>query len=67
MPLIVLSGFPSSGKTHRALQIQNFLKNVLQDKENYPALNFHSDPILINEETLKIDRKSVYSSSSFLY
>jgi tRNA uridine 5-carbamoylmethylation protein Kti12 len=63
MPLIVLSGYPASGKTQRALEIQRFLKKVLEDKENHPSLNFHPDPILINEETLKADRKSVYLSN----
>lgn len=49
MPLIVLTGYPSSGKTTRAIEMKKFFEN-----------EFKSDVILINEENLMIDKVDAY-------
>ncbi len=48
MPLIVICGVPSSGKTTRAKEIEQWLKN-----EGHNTL-------LVNEESLLIDKQVAY-------
>ena len=50
MPLIVMCGIPSSGKTKRATELCDYLR----DKLNKQAL-------LINEESIKFDKLEYYS------
>lgn len=49
MPLILIVGFPSSGKTTRALEIKKFFEQ-----------EFKSDVVLINEESFSIDKNEGY-------
>ncbi|KAK9768426.1 kti12, chromatin associated [Basidiobolus ranarum] len=52
MPLIIISGFPSSGKTTRALEIKKFLEEKsIQEKKN---LRIH----LINDESLHVSKEA---------
>jgi len=51
MPLIVLCGVPSSGKTYRAKEIIEWLKNEQK--------NVH----IVSEDTLLIDKQKAYSTS----
>jgi protein KTI12 len=55
MALITITGYPSSGKTRRALQIQSHLQTRLQDP-NYggPKLNV----TLLSDDVLNIDRSA---------
>ena len=55
MPLITFSGLPLSGKTTRALELKKYL-------ENYIETNSTSIKriILLNEESLLIDKKIAY-------
>ncbi|KAL2076027.1 hypothetical protein VTL71DRAFT_970 [Oculimacula yallundae] len=62
MPLIILTGYPTSGKTHRAAQLQNYLTTHIS---NLPASspNFSLRVHLISDHTLAISR-NVYNLSS---
>ncbi|ORX89304.1 chromatin associated protein KTI12 [Basidiobolus meristosporus CBS 931.73] len=52
MPLIIISGIPSSGKTTRALEIKRFLEEKCQqEKKNF---RIH----LINDETLHVSKEA---------
>ncbi|KAI9316351.1 chromatin associated protein KTI12-domain-containing protein [Dichotomocladium elegans] len=53
MPLIVLTGFPCSGKTQRAKQLEQYLLKRLQDEGR--TMRIH----IINDDTLHI-RKDAY-------
>lgn len=55
MPLIIICGFPSSGKTTRAKEIKLFL-----EKNNYNVF-------LINEESLNINRNDYYGKYYIFY
>ncbi|KAK0121595.1 hypothetical protein ONS95_009884 [Cadophora gregata] len=62
MPLIILTGYPSSGKTHRATQLQTYLNTQISSlpKESPNAsLRVH----LISDHTLAISR-NVYNLST---
>lgn len=50
MPLIVVCGVPSSGKTTRAKEIEEWLKNEQKSVH------------IVSEDTLLIDKKKAYSS-----
>ncbi|KAI9256643.1 chromatin associated protein KTI12, partial [Phascolomyces articulosus] len=50
MPLIVLTGFPSSGKTTRAKQIEQYLLQRLQAEER--SMRVH----IINDDTLNVSK-----------
>lgn len=54
MPLIVIAGFPSSGKTTRALELKKFFEQ-----------EFQSDVVLINEESFSIDKSEGYKGKIF--
>ena len=49
MPLILICGYPSSGKTTRAYQIKKFIEE-----------NHKKEVLIINEEFLKLDKKEAY-------
>ncbi|KAH7342362.1 RNA polymerase II Elongator complex associated protein-like protein Kti12 [Rhexocercosporidium sp. MPI-PUGE-AT-0058] len=62
MPLIILTGYPSSGKTHRAAQLQNYLTtqiSSLPSSSPNSSLRLH----LISDHTLSISR-NVYNLST---
>ncbi|CZT08378.1 related to KTI12 (TOT4) protein [Rhynchosporium agropyri] len=62
MPLIILTGYPTSGKTHRATQLQNYLTtqiSSLPSSSPNSSLRVH----LISDHTLAISR-DVYNLSS---
>ncbi len=49
MPLILITGYPSSGKTTRALDLKKFFETEYQN-----------EVVLINEEALSIDKINAY-------
>lgn len=49
MPLIVITGYPLSGKTTRAVELKKYLES-----------EFKSDVVIINEENLQIDKREAY-------
>lgn len=53
MPLVVLTGLPSSGKSSRALEIQQYLS------ARHPGLSYR----LVSEETLLLKRKDAYKGA----
>lgn len=55
MPLILICGYPSSGKTTRATELKSFLET-----------EFKHDVIIINEENLEIDKMEAYKGDFFL-
>ncbi|KAG4302624.1 hypothetical protein PCANB_001164 [Pneumocystis canis] len=59
MPLIVFTGYPSSGKTRRALE----LKKAFHDKIQLNPKSILTDIILINDESLGI-KKDVYGDAT---
>ncbi|TVY86298.1 Protein kti12, partial [Lachnellula willkommii] len=59
MPLIILTGYPTSGKTHRAQQLQNYLLTRISSLPDPASLRVH----LISDRTLSIPR-SVYNLES---
>ncbi|TVY34121.1 Protein kti12 [Lachnellula occidentalis] len=56
MPLITFTGYPTSGKTHRAQQLQNYLLTRISSLPDPASLRVH----LISDHTLSIPR-SVYN------
>jgi len=54
MPLIIMSGRPSTGKTTRAQELEKYFKETCQKTTH-----------LINEETLLIDKKEGYQGIHF--
>ena len=54
MPLILICGYPSSGKTTRATELKSFLET-----------EFKHDVIIINEENLEIDKMEAYKGDFF--
>ncbi|CAO3636098.1 unnamed protein product [Cunninghamella blakesleeana] len=52
MPLIIITGFPSSGKSQRALEIQNYLKQRLEDENK--SMRIH----LINDKSLHVAKEA---------
>jgi len=54
MPLILITGYPSSGKTTRALELKNFFE-----------IEFKLDVVVINEENLSIDKIEAYQGKKF--
>lgn len=60
MALITISGYPASGKSRRAHQLQTYLENQLQDPSYQgPALNVK----VISDDNLNIKRR-VYDGLS---
>jgi protein KTI12 len=57
--LIILTGYPTSGKTHRAQQLQNYLLTRISSLPDSTSLRVH----LISDHTLSIPR-SVYNLES---
>jgi tRNA uridine 5-carbamoylmethylation protein Kti12 len=53
MPLVVVCGIPGSGKTKRAIELANFLTQTHKCKV-----------VLINEESLGIDKSEGYRGKS---
>ena len=51
MPLVLMVGIPSSGKTTRALELEQYFKE--EHKQNV---------VVINEEFLKMDKNQSYKS-----
>ena len=49
MPLILICGYPSSGKTTRAHEIKKYIEE-----------NHKKEVTIINEEFLKLDKKDAY-------
>ncbi|KAG9242733.1 RNA polymerase II Elongator complex associated protein-like protein Kti12 [Calycina marina] len=62
MPLVIITGFPTSGKTHRAKQLEAyFLKRISSLTNTHPAASFRVH--LISDHTLGISR-TVYNLES---
>lgn len=60
--LIIITGFPTSGKTHRAIQLQSYLLNRISALPNtHPAVSLRVH--LISDHTLAIPR-TVYNLES---
>ncbi|KAJ1550362.1 kti12, chromatin associated [Nowakowskiella sp. JEL0078] len=64
MPLVILSGYPASGKTTRAKELQSYLLAYLENSNLSEFLLKFRNVILINEESVGIDRNTVYESSN---
>lgn len=58
MPLIVLTGYPSSGKSKRATEIAEYLRNRLQAENR--SMKIH----VVNDESLNVS-KSAYKGSKW--
>ncbi|KAG4302578.1 hypothetical protein PCK1_001162 [Pneumocystis canis] len=58
MPLIIFTGYPSSGKTQRALE----LKEALKDKIDNHTTSIFTDLMLINDESLGIQKEGVLNT-----
>ena len=56
MPLIVMVGIPSSGKTTRALEIKEYFE--LEHKRTV---------VLLNEENLNMDKNKFYKGSENIF
>lgn len=52
MPLIIITGFPSSGKTQRANEIKDFLTSRLEQEKK--SFRIH----VINDESLHIPKEA---------
>ena len=52
MPLIVLTGFPSSGKTTRAKQIEQYMLERLQAEDR--PMRVH----IINDDSLNVSKEA---------
>ncbi|KAI9301454.1 chromatin associated protein KTI12-domain-containing protein [Cunninghamella echinulata] len=52
MPLIIITGFPSSGKSKRALEVESYLKQRLEDEKK--SMRIH----LINDESLHVSKEA---------
>ncbi|KAJ3129839.1 hypothetical protein HK098_008073 [Nowakowskiella sp. JEL0407] len=63
MPLVIISGFPSSGKTTRALELQTYLLDYL-NTANAENSQTQRKVIIVNEESVGIDRTVVYKSAT---
>ncbi|KAM0269254.1 hypothetical protein ACHAQH_009794 [Verticillium albo-atrum] len=59
MPLIIITGLPTSGKSHRAAQLHAYLSSRLASSPSKPPYRLH----LISDETLSIPR-AVYDLSA---
>lgn len=59
MPLVIICGYPSSGKTTLALQLKSFLEAKLLSHPQ--QLNFKNVQ-LVNEESLNIPANDYYMS-----
>ncbi len=51
MPLVILSGFPASGKTKRANELMKYLQ------DNFPNRKVHN----ISDHTCEVERNGVYA------
>jgi len=58
MPLVVLSGFPCSGKTRRALQLKTLFEARISSNLPSSTEHTHYNICVINDESLGIDRKA---------
>jgi hypothetical protein len=54
MALVTFSGYPSSGKTRRAIQLKEHLNRRLAD----PSCNALRQVIVLSDDSLNIDRSS---------
>jgi protein KTI12 len=54
MALVTFSGFPSSGKTRRAIQLKEHLDRRVADTDKCPGQKV----IILSDDTLNIDRSS---------
>ncbi|KAG4216576.1 hypothetical protein PC116_g34943, partial [Phytophthora cactorum] len=61
MPLIIVTGLPTSGKTTRAKQLHNYLSERIADSSSPAAAKYRLH--LISDQTLSISR-SVYDLSA---
>ncbi|KAJ3226713.1 kti12, chromatin associated [Clydaea vesicula] len=59
MPLIIICGLPSSGKTTRANEIKTFLETNLKNLENS---SMKKEVIVVDDKFLQFHSKSIYSS-----
>ncbi|CCJ31035.1 unnamed protein product [Pneumocystis jirovecii] len=59
MPLIIFTGYPSSGKTQRALELKKALSDKINMDKRVPPFNL----VLINDESLGI-KKNVYGNAT---
>ncbi|KAN0114123.1 Chromatin associated protein KTI12 [Russula decolorans] len=60
MALVTFSGYPSSGKTHRAIQLKEHLIRRLAD----PSSNALRQVVVLSDDSLNIDRSSYNDSRS---
>ncbi|KAJ3388274.1 kti12, chromatin associated [Lobulomyces angularis] len=61
MPLIIICGLPSSGKTTRANEIKTFLETNLKNLENS---SMKKEVIVVDDKFLQFHSKSIYSNQS---
>ena len=57
MPLIVMCGRPATGKSKRALELKDYIENTVK---------MGHEVIIINEESLGMDRSICYSGNRSL-
>jgi protein KTI12 len=60
MPLVTICGLPLSGKTSRAIELKECLEKYISDNET-----IIKKVVLVNEESLSIDKILAYSSAAF--
>lgn len=67
MPLIIICGFPSSGKTHRAVELYNFFKSksinvtLLSENAEVKLSNYDKNEYFSNSQLEKMIRSSLKS------
>ncbi|KAF9167224.1 kti12, chromatin associated [Actinomortierella ambigua] len=65
MPLITLSGLPSSGKSRRAAELKQFLEQKLQQQaQEDPAAAKQFRIHVISDESLKLDKHQAYNTAA---
>ncbi|KAJ3348920.1 hypothetical protein HDU83_000976 [Entophlyctis luteolus] len=64
MPLIIMVGLPSSGKTRRAMEIATALEAEISSSTTPLRVPFDPKVLVINEESLGIDRATAFRDSS---
>ncbi|KAG0238101.1 hypothetical protein BGW41_008247 [Actinomortierella wolfii] len=65
MPLITLSGLPSSGKSRRAAEIKQYLEDRLQKQaQDDPSTAKQYRIHVINDESLKLDKHLAYNTAA---
>ncbi|KAF9430549.1 hypothetical protein BGZ94_006199 [Podila epigama] len=65
MPLVILSGLPSSGKTRRALELKEFFERRIQENANAADSKTKEYRIhIVNDESLNLNKHESYNTAA---